>query len=68
MGEVIRWEKFERKSEARPQAVGHSADIVIFHGVRIERLTDEMMQASLVRNRRFAKMPDQLALEDLISA
>ena len=46
-------------------AAGHSAEVVIFHGVRIERLTDDMIQTSLVRNRRLPSLQNQATAEDL---
>ena len=46
-------------------AAGHSAEVVIFHGVRIERLTDDMIQMSLVRNRRLPSLQNQATAEDL---
>ncbi len=46
-------------------AAGHSADVVIFHGVRIERLTDDMIQTSVIRNRRLPSLQNQATAEEL---
>ena len=49
----------------RSFAAGHSAEVVIFHGVRIERLTDDMIQASATRSRRLPSLQNQATAEEL---
>lgn len=44
---------------------GHSAEVIIFHGVRIERLTDDMIQTSAVRNRRLPSLQNHAIAEEL---
>ena len=46
-------------------AADHSAEVVIFHGVRIERLTEDMIQTSVVRGRRLPSLQNQATAEDL---
>ena len=46
-------------------AAGHSAEVIIFHGVRIERLTDDMIQSSVVRGRRLPSLQNQATAEEL---
>ena len=57
----------DKLSERRNNAFasGHSAEVVIFHGVRVERLTDDMIQTSLVRNRRLPSLQNQATAEEL---
>ena len=56
-----------KSSEQRSNAFadGHSAEVIIFHGVRIERLTDDMIHTSDVRNRRLPSLQNQATAEEL---
>ncbi len=49
----------------RSFAVDHSAEVIIFHGVRIERLTDDMIQATATRSRRLPSLQNQATAEEL---
>ena len=56
------------KSGEQPKntfAAGHSAEVIIFHGVRIERLTDDMILSTAVRARRLPSLQNQATAEEL---
>lgn len=58
----------DRKSgrKASPLPEGHCADIVIFHGVRVERLTDDMIAATVEKiSRRIPAISAAATAEDL---
>ena len=66
MSNVIHLNDMKRNRKVRPLAVGSSAQIVIFHGVRIQRLTDEMIEQTERRaNRRLPSMDNQATATDL---
>jgi hypothetical protein len=52
--------------EVRPMIAGSTAEIVIFPGVRFERLTDEMVQTlSAKRSRRLPALQNHATAEEL---
>ncbi|HEY4994896.1 MAG TPA: hypothetical protein VII21_01220 [Aestuariivirga sp.] len=58
----------DRNSNRTPRQLpeGASAEIVIFHGVRIERLTDDMIaQATPRSSRRLASLNNQATAAEL---
>jgi len=48
-----------------PLSEGMTADIVIFHGVRIERVTDETAENTAPANRRRPALNNQATAEEL---
>ena len=65
MSNVIHLDDKAGERRAKAFATGHSAEIIIFHGVRIERLTDDMIQSSVTRNRRLPSLNNQATAEEL---
>ena len=66
MSNVILLADTVHQRKAKPHGEGTSAEIVIFHGVRVERLTDDMIQSSMVRNpRRLPSIHNQATAEEL---
>ena len=51
--------------QARPLALGETAAIIIFQGVRIERLTDDMIEQERSKPRRLPSLQNQATAEDL---
>ncbi len=52
MSNVIQLSDLNRTPRHTTLPQGASAQIVIFHGVRVERLTEEMIEATAPRNKR----------------
>jgi hypothetical protein len=52
MSNVILFGERQGGRKASPLPEGHCADIVIFHGVRVERLTDDMIAATAEKTSR----------------
>ncbi|MBG1232252.1 hypothetical protein [Aestuariivirga litoralis] len=65
MSNVIYLKGREQGRKSRPLPDGMAAEIVIFHGVRFERLTDDMIDDSKVKNRRLPSRNNQAIAEDL---
>jgi len=66
MSNVIQLDDMQRNRRAKPLPLGASAEIVIFTGVRVERLTDEMIQQSKPRtSRRLASLNNQAIAAEL---
>ena len=65
MSKVIQLNGNLGERRARTYAEGHSAEIVIFHGVRVERLTEDMIQSSAIRTRRLPSLQNQATAEEL---
>jgi len=66
MTNVIQLSDLNHNRKARTLPEGASAEIVIFHGVRIERLTDEMLQEKPPRNhRRLPSLSNQATATEL---
>ena len=66
MSNVINWDDMQHNRKARQMPEGATADIVIFHGVRIQRLTDEAVEQVSVRaNRRLPALDNQATATDL---
>ena len=65
MSKVIQLDSIVGERRPKTYPSGHSAEIVIFHGVRIERLTDDMIQTSLTRGRRLPSLQNQATAEEL---
>jgi len=51
MDKVIVLQDRRTPRQAKPVAAGTTAEVIIFPGVRFERLTDEMMQSTIKRHR-----------------
>ena len=65
MSNVIHLDGSLSERRAKAFAPGHSAEIVIFHGVRVERLTDDMIQSSATRMRRLPSLQKQATADEL---
>lgn len=66
MSNVILLSSVNRNRSVRAVAVGETAQIVIFHGVRIERLTDDMVAQMQPRTtRRLAPLSNQATATEL---
>ena len=65
MSNVILLKGRERASRSMPLSEGMTADIVIFHGVRIERVTDETAENTAPANRRRPALNNQATAEEL---
>ncbi len=65
MSNVVHLRSKTGEQPKSPFAAGHSAEVIIFHGVRIERLTDDMIQSSAVRGRRLPSLQNQAIAEEL---
>ena len=65
MSNVIHLDGSLSERRAKAFTSGHSAEIVIFHGVRVERLTDDMIQSSATRMRRLPSLQNQATAEEL---
>ena len=65
MSNVIHLDGSLSERRAKAFETGHSAEIVIFHGVRVERLTDDMIQSSATRMRRLPSLQNQATAEEL---
>jgi hypothetical protein len=64
MGNVILLQEKWSAKPARQFAPGHSAEIIIFQGVRFERLTDDMIEQSRLRGRRLPSLQNHAMAED----
>ena len=66
MSNVILLSEISRNRTATVVPQGQTAEIVIFHGVRIERLTDEMVAVQAPRlSRRIASLSNQATATEL---
>lgn len=66
MSNVIQLDLTNRKIAPRVAPDGTTAEIVIFHGVRVERLTDDMMQQNAPRaSRRLPSLSNQATATEL---
>ena len=66
MSNVILLSAISRNRTASIVPQGQTAEIVIFHGVRIERLTDEMVAIKAPRHgRRIASLSNQATATEL---
>jgi hypothetical protein len=65
MGNVILFGDKESARAARQFAPGHSAEIIIFQGVRFERLTDDMIAQENTRQRRLPSRQNHATAEEL---
>jgi hypothetical protein len=65
MSNVIPLGDTNRNRKPRSLPEGASAEIVIFHGVRVERLTDEMVQQSLRQSRILPSRDNQATAAEL---
>lgn len=66
MSNVILLNERYRTRGLRSLSPGHTAEIVIFHGVRIERLTDEMIAQTSCRSvRRIASLNNMATATEL---
>ena len=66
MSNVILLSAISRNRTASILPQGQTAEIVIFHGVRIERLTDEMVAIQAPRlGRRIASLSNQATATEL---
>lgn len=65
MSNVILLKGRERAAKSMPLPAGMSAEIVIFHGVRIERISDDMQDSTAPANRRRPALRNQATAEEL---
>ena len=67
MSNVILLDFSNTKRKPREMPDGASAEICIFHGVRVERLTDEMIEQSMPRQngRRIPALHNQATATEL---
>ena len=65
MNNVIRLKGREGTKKSSPLPDGMSAEILIFHGVRFERLTDDMIASEIPSSRRLPALNNQATAEEL---
>ena len=66
MDNVIHMQGRTMQRESQPRASGSSAEIIIYPGVRFERLTEEMVEATLPqRSRRLPALHNMATAEEL---
>ena len=66
MSNVIHLDDTQRNRRTKPLLAGATAQIVIFHGVRVQHLTDEMIEQTERRSsRRLHSMDNQATATEL---